>query len=164
MTAVMEGRAIRVPVPDQARAVGTAASAPSYEAAFRVDLRQSEPNRPPMYWIRATFEGAPRRWRWFLIAGWTLITCRLRLRSSTTVLGWDVEQDSADVAVIAVRAWVGLTSRIVTLVDDETVTLCSLVEFSGPLTPIARVKWAATIPLHERILPHLLAAASSRFQ
>ena len=62
----------------------------------------------------------------------------------------------------AVRAWIGLTSRIVTLVDDDTVTLCSLVEFSGPRARVARVVWAMTVPMHERVLAHLLTAAARR--
>jgi hypothetical protein len=157
------GRAVSVAVPDGARARISPVPDGAYQSAFRVDICPLEPTQTAEYWIRATFEDAPRRWRWFLISGWIMITCRLRLRQSTSrVLGWEVEQTSPDTAVTVVRGWVGLTSRIVTLVEADNVTLCSFVEFSGPTAAIARVVWAMTIPLHERILPHLLTQAARR--
>jgi hypothetical protein len=154
-------RAARVSVPDTAESYCPSAKG-GYQVAFGVAISDSR-SRSAEEWIRATFEDAPRRWRWFLVFGWTAITCRLRPgRSPSRVLGWQVEQSTPNVAVIAVRAWVGLTSRIVTLVEADRVTLSSFVEFSGPTAPVARVVWAMTIPLHERVLPHLLTAAARR--
>jgi len=150
-----------VAVPDRARRL---AAHDEYEVAFRIVIPTAVAPRSSEQWIRATFEGAPRRWRWFLLAGWAAITCRLRpRRSAGRVLGWRVEgASSPDVAVIVVRAWIGLTSRIVTLIDGNAVTLCSFVEFSGPTAPVARAVWAMTVPLHERVLPHLLSRAVRR--
>src|ERR1700761_2457471 len=104
--------AVRIGVPAFAR---EPAPPSRYEVAFRLDLPPSAPALPAEQWIRATFEGAPRRWRWFLIVGWTLLTCRLRSgHSSSTVLGWEIGENSPQLTVTAVRAFVGLTSRIVT--------------------------------------------------
>jgi hypothetical protein len=159
---MLPGRARRIEVPPADRPVGPSARPGGYEVEFRIVVPEAA-SRSAEKWVRGVFEEAPRRWRWFLLVGWTAITCRLRpRRSPSRVLGWRVEESSHDVAVIAVRAWIGLTSRIVVSVDADTVTLGSFVEFSGPTEAIARIVWAMTIPLHERVLPHLLTAAAQR--
>jgi hypothetical protein len=135
-----------------------------YGVAFAVESSASRP-RSAEQWARAIFEDAPRVMRWFLIAGWTAITCRLRpRRSATRVLGWQIETASTHTAVIAVHAWVGLTSHLVVSVDADRVTLASFVRYTGPARSVARALWAGTVPLHERILPHLLTAAARRYE
>jgi hypothetical protein len=47
-------------------------------------------------------------------------------------------------------------------VESETVTVATFVRYTRPSTLPARVVWAATIPLHERILPYLLTSAARR--
>jgi hypothetical protein len=131
-----------------------------YEFAYAVD-------RPPgrtlsaEQWARAMLEGAPPAARWFLIVGWIAITCRLRpRRSPSRILGWSIESSSPEMVTIVVEALIGLTSRLVVSVDDRNVTVGSFVRFHGPLKPLARVVWAAAVPLHERMLPYLLTAAT----
>ena len=134
----------------------------SYTVAFQVDTSGAA-RRSPEQWLRSTFEDAPRRWRWFLLVGWTALTCRLQpRRSPTRVLGWQVASAADDRAEIVVHAWVGLTSRLAVTIDEGTLTLSSIVDFTGPTAPVARVLWALTVPLHERVLPHLLAQALGR--
>jgi hypothetical protein len=131
-----------------------------YDVAFEVECRESRP-RSAEQWARAIFEDAPRVTRWFLIAGWTAITCRLHpRRSESRVLGWQIDTASNDMAVMAVHARVGLTSHLVVSVDADRVTLASFVRYTGSARPVARAVWAGTVPLHERILPHLLTMAA----
>lgn len=156
-------RAQRTAVPDAAWQHARVGDDGAYRVAFHISPADGVPVRTAEQWARATFEEAPRRWRWFLVIGWTAITCRLERRpSSTTVLGWHIDQASPDVAVLAVKALVGFTSRIVASVGADGVTLSSFVEFSGPTAGLARLVWTLTIPLHERVLPHLLTAAARR--
>jgi hypothetical protein len=113
-------------------------------------------------WIRAIFEEAPRAVRWFLLVGWAAIGCRLRpRRAPSRVLGWEIEEVSPELIVTVVRVRTGLISRLVVSVGAGTVTLSSFVTFTGR-TPLARTIWAGTVPLHERILPHLLTDATRR--
>ncbi|MDQ2726797.1 MAG: hypothetical protein M3Y91_02795 [Actinomycetota bacterium] len=144
------------------RAIGRCAEDGAYEAAFSIE-RPGGSAPSAEQWARALFEEAPRVLRWFLIIGWTAITCRLRpRRARSRVLGWQIERASPDTVVLAVSAWVGLTSRLVISVGAGRVTVASFVSFAGPAKPVARTVWAATIPLHERIQPYLLTAAARR--
>jgi hypothetical protein len=144
------------------RAVGRFTEECDYEAAFALDLPESRTVSAEQ-WARSIFEGAPLAVRWFLIGGWTAITCRLRpRRSPSRVLGWQIENASPDVVVMTVQAWVGLTSHLVVSVDAGLVAVASFVRYSGPGAPVARTVWAATIPLHERMLPYLLTGAMRR--
>jgi hypothetical protein len=145
-------------------AVGHFTEERDYEVAFVID-RPEGSRLCAEEWIRAIFEGAPRGMRWFLVVGWTAITCRLRpRRSPARVLGWRIEDVTSDTVVLVARAWVGLVSRLVVAVDVDTVTLASFVSFTGPVAPVARAVWAGTTPLHERILPSLLTSAARRNQ
>jgi hypothetical protein len=152
----------RAAVPPAVRAVARFSEGCDYEAAFTVE-RPEAGLLPAEQWARTMFEQAPLALRWFLILGWTAITCRLRPRHSPDrVLGWQIEQASPDAVVLVVRAWVGLTSRLVIWRDADAVTVATFVRYSGPATPVARAVWAATVPLHERMLPYLLTAALHR--
>jgi len=152
----------RTAVSPAVRAVGPFTEECDYEVAFEIERPEGR-TLSAEQWARAMFEEAPLALRWFLIVGWTAITCRLRpRRSPSRVLGWQIESASPDTAVIAVQAWVGLTSRLVVSIDADMVTLASFVRYTGPMTPVARAVWAATIPLHERILPYLLTSATRR--
>lgn len=155
-------RAQRTRVAPAVRAVGPFTEACDYEVAFEIE-RPEDPTRSAEQWARAMFEEAPLAMRWFLIVGWSAITCRISpRRSSARILGWQIESTSPQTTVIAVQAWVGLTSWLIFSIDEDFVTVASFVRFSGPVTPLARAVWAATVPLHERILPHLLTAARRR--
>jgi hypothetical protein len=155
-------RAQRAAISPDVRAVGPFTEGCDYEAAFTIERPEGRWLSAEQ-WARSMLEQAPPPLRWFLIVGWTAITCRLRpRRSPNRVLGWQIENTSPDVVVLVVRAWVGLTSHLVVCLDADAVTVASFVRCSGPATPVARAVWAATVPLHERMLPHLLSAAARR--
>jgi hypothetical protein len=144
------------------RGVGSFTGESDYEVAFSLACPGASVLSAEQ-WGRAVFEEAPRALRWFLIVGWTAITCRLRpRRAPTRVLGWDIESAAPGTLVTVVHAWVGLTSRLVVSVESDLVTVATFVRYTRPSTLAARVVWAATIPLHERILPYLLTSAARR--
>jgi hypothetical protein len=154
----------RAGVAQSVRAVGRFTEECDYEVAFAID-RPEGPRLSAEQWARAVFEGAPRAMRWFLIVGWTVITCRLKpRRSPIRVLGWHIEDVTPDTVVLVARAWVGLVSRLVVSVDVDKVTVASFVRYTGPVAQVARAVWAGTVPLHERILPALLTSAARRIQ
>jgi hypothetical protein len=133
-----------------------------YESAFAVE-RPRDSSRSAEQWLRAVFEEAPLALRWFLIVGWTALTCRLRLRAAPSrILGWQVEYATPDTALIAVRARIGLSSYVAVAVDADEITLASFVRYTGPATSVARALWTGTIPLHERMLRYLLTSAPRR--
>jgi len=152
----------RTAVSPALRSAGSFTGESDYEVAFSL-ARPGGSALSAEQWGRAVFEEAPRALRWFLIVGWTAITCRLRPRHAPTrVLGWGIERAAPGTLVTVVHAWVGLTSRLVVSVESETVTVATFVRYTRPSTLPARVVWAATIPLHERILPYLLTSAARR--
>jgi hypothetical protein len=141
--------------------IGSLVDDSDYQVTFETE-RPEGSSASAEDWIRAIFEAAPRAMRWFLLVGWAAIGCRLRpRRSSSRVLGWEIERASPELIVTVVSAWTGLTSRLVVSVEGPGVTLSSFVKFTGR-GPLARTVWAATVPLHERILPHLLTEATRR--
>lgn len=96
-------RARRTAVLQAVRAVGPLTEECDYEVAFEIERPEGRALSGEQ-WARAMFEDAPRALRWFLIVGWTAITCRLRpRRSSTRVLGWTLESASSDTAVMRSR-------------------------------------------------------------
>jgi hypothetical protein len=136
-----------------------------YAVAFRLEPQSGIDwcDASAEQWLRYMFEDAPAPLRCFLLVGWAAITCRLGFRrSSAVILGWRIEGASQDRAVISVDAWIGLTSRLVLALDEHGVTVESLVSFTRPRPTAARVVWALTTPLHERILPYLLRQAARR--
>jgi hypothetical protein len=151
----------RGPIPPAVAAAGPFAAEADYRVAFTIDCPGGD-HRTAEHWTRAVFEEAPRPMRWFLIVGWTGLSLRLRPSyAATRVLGWEIEQATSAVAVTVVTARLGLTSRLVLSLEPDSVTLASFVRFTTP-GRIVRVMWAAATPLHERVLPHLLAAAVRR--
>jgi hypothetical protein len=151
----------RTAVPPAVLAIGSFADDSDYQVAFETDRPEgSSPLAED--WIRSIFEETHRGMRWFLLVGWAAIGCRLRpRRAPSRVLGWEIERASPEAVVTVVSAWTGLTSRLVVSVEAGRVTLSSFVRFTGR-PPVARTVWAATVPLHERILPHLLTDATRR--
>jgi hypothetical protein len=147
------------------RALSPEVAAADYVVAFRLDNsdRGELGLAPAEEWLRNIFEKAPRPMRWFLIVGWSALSCRLRLRpSSGAILGWTIESTSKDRAVIAVQAWIGFTSRLVLALDSQGVTVTSFVTYTRRRTGPARALWSMTAPLHERLLPYLLGRAAQR--
>jgi hypothetical protein len=114
-------------------------------------------------WSRSIFEQAAAGFRWFLLTGWTALTIRLQpRRAPSRILGWPIESNKEDSVVTVVHAWIGITSWLLVTTRPGTVTLGSFVSYTRRTTLPARIVWSLTVPLHERVLPHLLNAAARR--
>lgn len=140
---------LRVPVdPDGAH----------YASAFAAPATGSP--RTPEHWARATFEDAPAALRWLLRAGW-LGVLRLRLgprSSSEHVLGWPVAEPEPGTIVLAAHSPL-LVARNVVSVSGSGLVWATFVRFEGRA---GRAVWAATAPMHHRIIPFLLRRAIQR--
>ena len=150
-----DGQSIAVPEP--IRTVSTLVD-PGYAATFDVrttpdDLRSAE------QWARATFEGAARPIRGFLLIGWRgVLWLRLHPRRSPDyVLGWKIVGRGADWILLEVRSAL-MTAQQVFWVDEARVVQCTFVRYDRA---VAAVVWPPVSLIHRRMVPYLLRRAKS---
>jgi len=154
-------RARRIEVTDEIRAFDTLAQ-PDYAAAWEVMI-SSRDRRSAEEWARATFEGAPRALRAFVVAGW-IAGLRLRLGprpSPDHVLGWTVVTTTPDLVILSVESKMLGTAHLMVSVEESRVILGSFVRYEKRG---ARQLWSTVQPLHHEILPYLFGRAASRSQ
>ncbi len=154
-------RARRVGVTAEVRAVGTLAGR-DYAAAWEVMVAGGD-TRSAEQWVRATFEGAPRALRVFIVVGWTAgLGLRLGPRPSADhVLGWKIVTKAPDLIVLSVPSVMLGTAHLLLRVEEPRVVLASFVRYEKRG---ARALWLVVTPLHHRILPYLLGHAASHPQ
>jgi hypothetical protein len=116
-------------------------------------------NRSPEQWARATFEGAPRAVRWFLVAGFRFgLGLRFGPRSSPEhVLGWAIVERETDSLTLQAQSWL-LTSRLVFKTDGSRLQQSTHVRYDRS---IAAVLWPPVSILHRQIVPRLLRHAAT---
>jgi hypothetical protein len=133
---------------------------PDYASTFAVSVQGAD-DRSPEQWVRATFEGAPRAIRWFVVVGWHY-TLGLRLvpRPSTThVSGWKIMTSTPEAIILEVRS-VLVTAQKVLRVEGSQVRMTTFVQYHRRA---ARPIWWAIAPVHHRTEPYLLGHAASHF-
>lgn len=153
-----DGKARQVEVPEEARSIDTLAH-PSYAYACEISASPLD-ERTAEAWLRAMFEESPASLRRFVVAGWILVL-RLRLgprRSPDHVLGWKVLSTTPDVAVIGVQG-ATLSAHHVMRIDGTTVVHVTFVRYDRPA---GRILWAASAPIHVRVIPFLMNHAARR--
>jgi len=152
-------RARRVEVTDEIRALDTLVG-PDYAAAWEVTVKDGD-RRSAEQWARATFEGAPRPWRAFIVAGWTMgLGLRLGPRPSPHhVLGWRFVTPEPD-EIILQEPFRSGTAHNVLRVESSKVLLATFVRHE---TPWGRPLWSSVAPLHHRIVPYLLGRAARQW-
>lgn len=145
------------------REIQPPAAAADLAGLATIDYRESfaftgTARRRPEQWARVILEGASRRERLTMLSAWLALGVGLApLGSAGQVLGWRIRHDEPDAIVLGVRAAVGLTARIVILVDATRVTHTMLVRYDRGLG--ARL-WARAAPGHRRFLTGLLERAA----
>jgi hypothetical protein len=152
-----EGKARRVDVPEAVQAVDTLLD-PSYTCAFEIDAPPAV-TRSAEEWLRAIMEEGPAPVRWFILAGW-IAALRLRLGprpSVDHVLGWRILSATSTEIVIGVEG-ATLSAHQVVQVQDAKAVHATIVHFDRPA---ARVLWAVAAPIHVRVIPYLMARATS---
>ena len=111
-------------------------------------------------WARAVFEDAPPVLRAFFVVGWK-VGLGLRLapdRTPGTILGWRVLHADPHRITLAARSRIVQAENSVQ-VDDATITWRTSVRYNNTL---GRAVWSLARPLHQLILPRLLARADHR--
>jgi hypothetical protein len=116
-------------------------------------------HRSPEQWARATFEGAPRAMRWFLVAGFRFgLGLRLGPRSSSEhVFGWAIVERGTGSITLQAQSWL-LTSRLVFQTEGPRLRQSTHVRYNHR---IAAVLWPPVSILHRQIVPRLLQHAAS---
>jgi hypothetical protein len=128
-----------------------------YTVAFDAPLVAGD-SRSPEQLARATFEGAPRPMRWFLVVGWRFaLGLRLGPRSSPEyVLGWTIVARESDSVTLGLASWL-FTARLVIRIAQSRVTHSTYVSYDRR---IAAVIWPPVSVLHCQIVPRLLRRAT----
>jgi hypothetical protein len=109
---------------------------------------------------RATWEGAPRAVRWFLLTGWLAgLGLRLGPRPSPDhVLGWAIESATPAEIVLEARSWL-IEGRNRVRVEGTRVRCTTDVRYERRL---GRAVWALAVPIHLRMIRYLLERAAGR--
>jgi hypothetical protein len=152
-----DGKARRVDLPEAVQAVDTLPD-PSYTCAFEIDVPLAG-TRSAEEWLRAIMEDGPAPVRWFILAGW-MAALRLRLGprpSLNHVLGWKILSATPTEIVIGVEG-ATLSAHQVVQVQDAKAVHATIVRYDRPA---ARVLWAVAAPIHVRVIPYLMARATS---
>src|SRR4051794_39247053 len=128
-----------------------------YADAFRFAV--GDPSASPAeYWARQVLCGAPAEMRARLVAGWSAIGLKLT-RGAGSILGWTVRRSSRDLALLHAGSRIGMPAELVFRRERHSLVFATLV--SHP-TLAGRATWAATEPIHARVVPSLLAEAGRR--
>jgi hypothetical protein len=140
------------------RVRGTLAE-PDYTDVFEVGTELG--SRSAEQWARASFEGAPRAVRWFLLVGWRLVL-GLRLgprRSPDHVLGWTIVRRTREQIILETQSTLLGQVQLVFRVQASRVLAGTLIHFAGHG---ARAIWSIVGLVHRRTLPYLLTRGARR--
>lgn len=134
-----------------------AGGAVDWRYAARVEVPPAA-STDALTWARASFEGAPRAMRSFLVVGWLLLLLDGSPRSDAShVLGWLVTHNSPGVAVLRRSTPLGIRATLVFTAGDHTATFASAMIYTNRL---GRVLWAAVAPVHRWAVRYLLTHAA----
>jgi hypothetical protein len=132
-------------------------SEPDYAAGWESTVESGD-TRSAEQWARATFEGAPRELRAFIVAGWiAVLGLRLAPRSSPDhVLGWTIATNEPDRVIIEAPFRFGTAHNLLSL-EGSRVLFATFVRYEKRG---GRIVWLSAAPLHQRIIPYLLGRAA----
>jgi hypothetical protein len=133
-------------------------AAPDYASAFEVAIVGADA-RSAEQWVRATFEGAPRALRRFVVVGWKYgLGFRLGPSSSPAhVLGWKIVTNTPDSIILELRSAL-MTAHKVLRVESSRILTTTFVRYERRT---ARALWSLVAPVHHRTEPYLLGHAAS---
>lgn len=126
---------------------------PDYIDVFTL-ITHDASHRSPEQWARAAFEdvaGLQGQFIWRVLLG-----LRLQRRASPDhVAGWRIADRSDRGIRLEAHSWM-LTGHLVVQVDDEQVSLATIVRYDRPIA--ARI-WSPLSSVHRRLAPGLLRDA-----
>lgn len=152
------GTVTKVPLPIAAREHVMLSEA-DYTDAFLV--RVGSPRaRTAEQWARLVVEEAPLAVRLALVAGWRNIGLKINPSSPpSTVCGWELRYNSADVAVLGADSHIGMPAE---LLFKREPTALLFATFVAHWSPVARITWSATEATHQLVVQQLLEQAAWR--
>ena len=152
------GAVRQVPVPATMRRLSTLARI-DYEDGFVVEIGSAD-ERTPEQWARLTLEDAPAARRSSLLLGWSALGLRLGPTAGAGhVLGWEIRRSTADHVLLGLRSRLGMPAELLFARRRRTLFFATFVQHENAAV---RAVWAKVIPVHVRVVPELLAAASRR--
>jgi hypothetical protein len=149
----------QIAVPSSARALSTLPRI-DYCDAFRFDFG-SRHDESAEDLIREVLEGAPLAVRTQLLSGWTTIGLKVGSGSEGSVLGWDVRRCDHDHVLLGADSRIGMPGELLLKKEDGALLFAT---FVAKRNLIARAVWAATEPVHVRVVRDLLGQASRRLR
>jgi hypothetical protein len=149
----------RVDVAPSVRALSTLARV-DYADSFLVDVG-SRLDHDAEQLAREIMEGVSERMRSQLLAGWSAIGLKIGRSSGPSLLGWQVRRSAPDHLLVGADSRIGMPGELLFKKDSGAVLFATFVQQSNLL---ARAVWAATEPVHVRIVRDLMADASRRLR
>jgi Protein of unknown function (DUF2867) len=134
------------------------ARAPGYQDRYEAP-RSASDTRAAIDWFRAAFEGAPTLVRSFLVFGWRFgLGLRLgsRRQSADLVLGWRIDRDEPDDAILTAESRFMTATLEVRLTGTNAVWSTTVDYVRAP----GRLMWLVATPIHHIMIPYRLRAAS----
>ena len=111
--------------------------------------------------IREVLEGAPLAVRTQLLSGWSTIGLKVGSGSEGSVLGWDVRRSVPDHVLLGADSRIGMPGELLLKKEDGALLFAT---FVAQRNLIARAVWAATKPVHVRVVRDILGQASLRLR
>jgi hypothetical protein len=111
--------------------------------------------------IREVLEGAPLAVRTQLLSGWSAIGLKVSSGSEGSILGWDVRRSVPDHVLLGAGSRIGMPAELLLKKDDGALLFAT---FVAQRNLIARGVWAATEPIHVRVVRDILDHAGRRLR
>ena len=145
-----------IELPPGARAHSTLARI-DYTDAFLVDAPVAAAQTPER-WARRMLQASPAVMRGALPVGWFVLGLKLGSpRSRERVLGWEVRQSTADVALLGGTSRTGMPAELLFERCEDGMLFATLVGFENP---VVRALWAGIAAPHRQVVRYLLGQAS----
>ena len=146
----------QVVVPSDARALSTLPRI-DYADAFVMATGRAH-HRTAEQWARLILLGAPASVRTRLLAGWSMIGLKL---GNEGLLGWQVRASTPEFLLLGADSRIGMPGELLFKPAPSALLFCTFVQQDNP---VARAVWAATEPVHVRVVRDILEQAGRRLR
>ena len=148
-------------MPAEARALSTL-SRIDYADAFLLNTDAGK-DRTAEQWARLILQDAPMAVRTRLLAGWSMIGLKLGGGGEfgRSVLGWELRTNAADFVLLGADSRIGMPGELLFKRTRSALLFCTFVQQDNYL---ARAVWAATEPIHVRVVRDLLEQTGRRLR
>jgi hypothetical protein len=150
----------RIVAPAEARALSTL-SRIDYADGFLLDI-DARQDRTAERWARLILQDAPITVRTRLLAGWSMIGLKLGSGEfDRSVLGWELRANTPDFVLLGAESRIGMPGELLFERTRSALLFCTFVRQDNH---IARAVWAATEPVHVRVVRDILEQTGRRLR